>query len=109
MKKVLIGITLASLTALPLLAAAQAAPPETIPADLDILTILENVVDWLFTILLIVAAIFLVIAAFNFITASGDPEKVASARNFVLYALIGVAVAVAARGLIAFVRMVMGG
>jgi len=109
MKKVLLGITLASLTALPLLAAAQAAPPEAVPEDLDIMVILENIVDWLFTILLIVAAIFIIIAAFNFITASGDPDKIATARNFVLYALIGIAVAVAARGLVAFIRMIIEG
>ena len=70
---------------------------------------LESLVDWLFTILLIIAVIFLVIAAFSFVTASGDPDKVGKARRFVLYALIGVAVAVAARGLVALVHLIMLG
>ena len=109
MKKLLTGITLVSLLALPVVATATA--PEGVPLMTGQGTIdaLENLIDWLFTILLIVAVIFLVIAAFSFITASGDPDKVGKARNYVLYALIGVAVAVAARGLVALVQLIMGG
>jgi len=105
MKKILVGITLVTLIAAPALVAAQNDKVE----EIDIIDALESLVDWLFTILLIVAAIFLVIAAFTFITASGDPEKIGKARNFVLYALIGVAVAVASRGLISLVKQIMGG
>ena len=106
MKKLLTGITLASLLVAPAIAVAQTGnvPDMTGGETIDAL---ERLVDWLFTILLIVAVIFLVIAAFGFITASGDPEKVAKSRNFVLYALIGVAVAVAARGLVALVELIM--
>ena len=103
MKKVLTGITTASLLALPALALAQDTAP-----DVDIFDALENLTNWLFTLLLIIAVIFLIIAAFTFVTASGDPDKVGKARNFVLYALIGVAVAVAARGLVALVQTIMG-
>jgi phosphoglycerol transferase MdoB-like AlkP superfamily enzyme len=103
MKKVLTGITAVSLLALPVLALAQETAPEV-----DIFDALETLTNYLFTILLIVAVIFLIIAAFTFITASGDPDKVGKARNFVLYALIGVAVAVAARGLVALVQTIMG-
>jgi len=105
MRKVLVGIILATLIVAPVLVAAQ----DDRVQEIDIIDALEDLVDWLFTILLIVAAIFLVIAAFTFITASGEPDKIAKARNFVLYALIGVAVAVASRGLIALVKEVMGG
>ena len=110
MKKLLTGIISVSLLALPVVALGQAAAPaSTVPpyTGNQMLTILGNFTDWLFTILLIVAVIFLIIAAFAFITASGDPDKVAKARNFVLYALIGVAVAVGARGLVALVILMM--
>jgi len=103
MKKVLTGITAASLLTLPILALAQEEAP-----TVDIMVALETLTNWLFTLLLIIAVIFLIIAAFTFITASGDPDKVGKARNFVLYALIGVAVAVAARGLVALVQTIMG-
>ena len=103
MKKVLIGITTASLLILPALVLAQDIAP-----DVDIFVALESLTNWMFTLLLIIAVIFLILAAFTFITASGDPDKVGKARNFVLYALIGIAVAVAARGLVSLVQIIMG-
>ena len=98
---------MATLLAAPVMVAAQ--PSESVPdyEGTELIDVLETFIDWLFTILLIVAVIFLVIAAFTFISASGDPDKVGKARNFVLYALIGVAIAVAARGLVALVRVIM--
>jgi len=103
MKKIFLGTILATLLIAPVTVSAQSAAAPTI----DVLGVLDNLINWLFTILLIVAVIFLIIAAFNFITASGDPEKIKTARNFVLYALIGVAVAVAARGLVLLVRIII--
>ena len=67
-----------------------------------------NVRDWLFTILLIIAAIFIIIAAFYFVTASGNPEQVTKAKHFVLYALIGVAVAAMSMGLINLIKTIVG-
>ena len=103
MKKIITGVSIAGLL-LPVLALATATPAP----DVDLLTALNSLTNWLFTILLIVAVIFLMIAAFTFVTASGDPDKVGKARNFVLWSLIGVAVAVAAKALVAFVQMIMG-
>jgi len=74
----------------------------------DVMSVLENITNWLFAILLVVAAISIIIAAFNFVTAQGDPDKVKSARQFVLYALIGVLVAILARGLVALVATIGG-
>jgi len=99
MKKLLTGIAAASLLLLPFFALAQAGPPEGI----DLIQVLINVRNWLFTILLIVAVIFIIIAGYNFVTAQGDPDKVRTARNFVLYALVGVAVAVASFALVDFI------
>ncbi len=104
MKKVLTGATAVSLIALPALVLAQGASAPVV----NVFNALSTLTDYLFTILLIVAVIFLIIAAFTFVTASGDPDKVGKARNFVLYALIGIAVAVAAKGLIALVQTIMG-
>jgi membrane-associated HD superfamily phosphohydrolase len=112
MKKILTGIVLATLIAAPIMVSAQQPPSDPNyreVEDIDAFEALENVVDWLFTLLLIVAVIFLIIAAFTFITASGDPDKISQARNFVLYALIGVAVAVAAQGLVSLVRNIVAG
>lgn len=103
MKKIALSLILVSLLVSPLIASAQV---RRAPADIDIMRMLNSIVDWLFTILLVVAAIWLVIAAFYFVTAQGDPDRVAKARNMVLYALIGVLVAFAARGLVRLVEMI---
>ena len=98
MKKYLLSVIILSLVLTPALASAQ-----DILGDNDFIDALNSIVNWLFTVLLIVAVIFILIAAFNFITAAGDPEKVKTARQFVIYALIGVVVAFLARGLVGFV------
>lgn len=107
MKRVLLGLILFSQLLFPALVLGAEAPPEVVP-PVDVLVVLDRIVDWLFTILLIIAAIAIVVAAFYFITAAGDPERVAKARNFVLYALIGVVVAFVARGLVALVGRIVG-
>ncbi len=69
----------------------------------DVMSVLNNITNWLFAILLVVAAISIIIAAFKFVTAQGDPDAVKSARQFVLYALICVLVVSLASGLVALV------
>jgi hypothetical protein len=51
----------------------------------------------------IIAIIMLVINGFKFVVSGGDPQSVASARNGVIYALVGLAVCVLAQLLVAFV------
>jgi len=106
MKKILLTAVLISLLIVP--AVNVLAQQQSPPANLDVMTLLDRIVDWLFTILLVIAAIAIIIAAYYFVTAAGNPETVSKARNFVLYALIGVAVAVASRGLVALVRTIVG-
>ncbi len=118
MKKVLVSLILVSILAVPVAVSADfwsdllglgagERSPAVVP-ETDVMRTLDNLTDWMFAILLVIAAIFIIVAAFNFVTASGDPEKTKSARNFVLYALIGVLVAVSAKGLIALVRRIAG-
>jgi hypothetical protein len=44
----------------------------------------------------VLSLIFIIIGAVKFSTSGGDPQKVASARNTVIYALVGLVVAVTA-------------
>jgi len=50
-----------------------------------------------------VAVIMVISAGFKYITSSGDPNKVAAAKNTLIYALIGIAVAAFAQTLVHFV------
>lgn len=121
MKKILSIAVLTSLLVLPVLVlpvlvAAQEEPegPIDLPdwEDVDICcaddSLIGRITIWLFGGLLFIAAIALIIAAYYFVTAAGDPDKVKKSRDFVLYALIGVIIAIAARGLVYFIGKVVG-
>jgi len=40
-----------------------------------------------------VAVIFIILAAFGYLTSGGDPEKVGSAKNKIVYAIVAIIVA----------------
>jgi len=108
MKKALVSLTLIGLLIVPALVLAQPAEAPELEICCGSDSVMYRVMNWLFAILLIVAAIFIIIAAYMFVTASGDPDKTKTARNFVLYALIGVLVAFGARGLVSLVGTIAG-
>ncbi|MDO8264782.1 MAG: hypothetical protein Q7T34_00235 [Candidatus Parcubacteria bacterium] len=72
------------------------------------LNTIDNITNWAFTFLLAAATICILLAAFSFITAQGDPAKIILAKDFLLYSLVGVLVAVLARGLVQFVQKIIG-
>lgn len=67
------------------------------------LNIIYVITDWIFFILLIVAGIMILIAAFLFVTGGSNPEQVSRARNMILYAAVGIIVALLAKAVPAFV------
>ena len=64
---------------------------------------------WVVGIAGAVAAIFVVIGAAGYITASGDPGKLQKAKSTILYALIGLTIAALSEVLIAFVVGIIDG
>jgi hypothetical protein len=112
MKKV---ITLAknfgpAITALviPVLAFAQAVPSPVPPIQGNVpqgnITSLQGVLNlfcvifsWAFYFLIALAVIFVLVAAFKYLTAGGDPEKVKAAGSTLLYAAVAIGVALLAR------------
>ena len=72
-----------------------------------VLDIMETAVDYVFVILLIFAGVMIIWGAFQFVTAAGAPEKVNAARDRLVWALVGIAVALAARGLVKLIQMLL--
>ena len=66
--------------------------------------VLITVVQWVYTIIFIVAVLFILLAAFNFITSKGDAVKTGTAKKQLLYAVVGIAVALLAYGVVTLVR-----
>ncbi len=71
-------------------------PQSSINSVQGVLNEVCAVFDILFYFLIALAVLFIVIAAYRYLTASGNPEKVKSATNTILYAAIAVAVALLA-------------
>ena len=102
--------------ALPLVAAAQITNPASggLPATSGINSLatvgssLCAIANWLFYFLIIVAVIFVVYAAFKYLTAAGDPEKVKTASHILLYAAIAIVVGIFAKALPTLVSSIIG-
>jgi hypothetical protein len=93
---------------LPALAFAQSLPPPSAPTQVNVpqgqinslqgvLQMLCTVFAWAFYFLIVIAVIFVIVAAFKYLTAAGDPEKVKSAGATLLYAAIAIGIALLAR------------
>ena len=72
------------------------------------LEILPRIINWVFGFLLAVVTLMIIIAAYMFVTAGGNPENVGKARNMLMYALIGLAIGIMVKGLIALLEMILG-
>ena len=62
-----------------------------------------NIVSALFWIVGIIAVVVLIIAGIMYMTSAGDPGKAAKAKNAVLYAIIGLIVAIMSGAIVTWV------
>ena len=113
------GISIASLV-LPVLASAQTIPTPTPPVNPSappqghissiqgVLNTVCIVFDWAFYFLVAAAVIFIIYAAFKYLTAAGNPEGVQAAGSTLLYAAVAVGVALLARAIPLIVASFLG-
>jgi len=64
--------------------------------------VLKTVVSIISYIAGAVAIIMVMISGFNFMTANGDAQKITTAKNSLIYAMIGIAVAASAQVIVNF-------
>ena len=103
----LILISLVSLFMLPAIIPVMAQGTAII-SDLGQLEgLIQKIVNWFSWFVLTVAVLFLLVAAWTFLTAGGNPESVAKARQMLIYALIGIAVAVLAWGMVPLITSIL--
>lgn len=134
MKKILTGLVLTLFLAgllAPVLVLAQEGPPDTCTLTHDLTGIhaacedaavvsieaypmcclfntIYTITDWVFYLLLIVVVFMMVLGGFYYVTAAGDPEKAGKGRKLIIYALIGLVIALLARMIPAVVRFFLG-
>jgi len=98
LKKTIITATVLSLLVGAVAFAQTTLPPSPVQNISDVTRVLNTFLNWMFTIFLILAVIFIVWAAFLYLTAGGDAEKIGSAHKQLIYAAIAIGVALLSRG-----------
>ena len=68
-----------------------------------VLEAVYTVADWIFFGLVAMVALLVIWGGFTIATAGGAPDKVGQGRNFILYAMIGLALALLSRAIPALV------
>jgi hypothetical protein len=58
-----------------------------------LLNVVANIVKWVYTLFFIVAVMFILFAAFNYLGGASEPEKIKKAHNMIIYAAIAIAIA----------------
>jgi hypothetical protein len=66
-----------------------------------------NVTDWIFLAVVAISGIMVVFGAYKIVTAGGNAENVNVGRSFIMYAMIGLAVALLAKSIPAIVQAVL--
>lgn len=113
MLRIIAGIIITAGIALPALASAAfpTKPPESFVSSEGIEgvgKIFTTLGGWFWGILLALAVIFILVAAFNFLTSGGEEEKIKKARSYITYAVVAVAVAILATGIVRLTRYLLG-
>lgn len=110
MRKVATGLA-GILAVAPVVALAEAPPvPEPPIGDIGgALNVLCTIFAWLFAFFIVIAVIFVLLAAWKYLTAAGDADKVKSANQSLIYAAVAVGVALIAKGVPTIVSTLMGG
>jgi hypothetical protein len=62
---------------------------------------LQTALQVIFGVAAALAVLMIVIAGFRFVTAQGNPQEVGKARATIIYAVVGLLVAVTAEGIVA--------
>ena len=70
--------------------------------------LLSKVIDFIFYISISIASLMIIIGAYFFLTSAGEPGKVQTAKNVILYALIGLVVVFLSKAIINLLLEIFG-
>lgn len=82
--------------AMPVLALAQYQKPDNpggVPEGGDANTLIMNIVKWLLGFVGALAVLMIIVAGIMYITAAGDEGRVDKAKSYLVYAIVGLVVA----------------
>ncbi len=97
---------------LPVLAMAQGATGiqevKPLAGDTPIAGLMTKVANWATGLLIALSTLFIIFAAFLYVTAGADPGNVDKAKTIIMYAVIGIVVALLSQVVAGVVKAVIG-
>lgn len=70
--------------------------------------IINKIIGWMQGIFFLIAVIFIIYAAFVYLTSAGNEEKIKKAKSIIIYAIVAIAVALLATAVKEFVVSFLG-
>ena len=81
-------------------------PPITVTTIPDLI---NTITDWAFYIGVVLAPLMILVGAFYFMTAAGDPNKIATGKKIILWTIVGLAIILFSKGIISIIESGLGG
>ena len=104
-------LALCTLAMLPIVGFAQV-PTQPVQSPInsyaDVISLIKKIAGIMQGLLYVLATVFIIIAAFKYLTSGGDEAKTKEAKNMIVYAIVAVAVALIAAGVSAVVANLLG-
>lgn len=82
-------------------------PSPPITSIADIFRYVDKILNLIFAALVVAAIFFVLMAGYTYITSAGDTEKTAKANKQLLYAAIGLGIALISKGIELVVRNII--
>ncbi len=113
LKKSVFVFGLSMMLLAPLAMAQFDVPSDSLPAPRfqtygGAISLIEKAANWLLYVVIALAVIFIIYAGFLYLTSGGDEKKTETAKKYIIYAIIGIAIALLARGIVLLVRNFVG-
>ena len=83
--------------------------PTVVTSGSELVGLVQALTNWMFVGFLLAAVVFVIIAAFQFLTGGGDPTSLGSAKKKLIWAVIAVIIAVLARAIPLVVQKIITG
>jgi methionine-rich copper-binding protein CopC len=100
---VLIGMLVIVLPSVPAHASSSGISPEGLPTANATPDNIKRILQIVFGIIGAFAVLNITLSGLKYITSAGDPQKTSEAKNGIVYSLVGLAIAITAEAIVAFV------
>ncbi|RLC40375.1 MAG: hypothetical protein DRH33_00250 [Candidatus Nealsonbacteria bacterium] len=70
--------------------------------------LVDRITNWTFYIGIILAPLMILVGAFYFMTAAGDPNRVETGKKIIFWTIVGLAIILLSRMIIGIIRSILG-